>query len=246
MHAPEADLRSAVETALCELAEETLGKHSCVGLVTVGSEEGNRGRSVGLRVAEYDVALPDLLWRADGSDLPPQVWENCPTLIQEEWESVLRVSTLILMAIASEPAPVRGDSAQHPEHLPRPARAVAAELFCQSLTAIAECADLHPQKGTAHLRTTLLDFASATPGSQEAAQHIAVLPTERPPHAAAVCLSRSVYSLAQVLLSADGSPIPDSVLDAFPDLNQEEWKAAIQATGLVLLPFEAESTRLVG
>ncbi|MFJ9411833.1 hypothetical protein [Streptomyces sp. NPDC101393] len=245
-HVPEADLRSTVESALCELAEETLGTHSSIGLVTVGGEDHSWGRSLGLRLADYDVGLPELLLSADESDLPPQVWESCPALGQDEWEAALLVSKLILMVLESEPEPVPDNAAQCPKGVPRPARTMARERVCQSLTAVAERANLLQDELTAHLRTTLLDFASATPDNQEAAQHIAVLHTGEPQHAARMCLSRSGYSLAQVLLSADGSPIPDSVLDAFPDLNQEEWNAVIQATGLTLLAFEAEPIRPTG
>ncbi|MFI1156585.1 hypothetical protein [Streptomyces sioyaensis] len=55
-----------------------------------------------------------------------------------------------------------------------------------------------------------------------------------------ICLSRSGVSLAQVLLSADGCPVPDRVLDEFPELNQYEWNAVIQVAGLTLLAFEGE------
>ncbi|MGY5126165.1 hypothetical protein [Streptomyces nigrescens] len=61
-----------------------------------------------------------------------------------------------------------------------------------------------------------------------------------------LCLSRSGFSLGQVLLSADGCPAPGCVLEAFPDLNQDEWNAAIQVTGLILLAFEAEPATTTG
>lgn len=246
VHVPEADLRSAVETALCELAEEVLGKRSCVGLVTVGSEEGNRGRSVGLRLADYDVGLPDLLWYAGESALPPQVRESCPTLVQDEWEAVLLVSKLIVGVLESEPARVPDGAAQHPERLPRPAGAVAGESFCRALATIAECSELHQDELATQLRTALLGFASETPDNLEAARHIAVRRTEQTPHAARVCLSRSGLSFAQVLLSADGGFVPDEVLDEFPELTQDEWNAVVQAAGLTLLAFEAEPTHPAG
>ncbi|AJC53664.1 hypothetical protein [Streptomyces sp. 769] len=243
---PEADLRTAVENALSELAQETLGERSRVGLVTLGSEDHSWGRNLGLRIAEYDVGLPDLLWVADESDLPPQVRESCPTLGQDEWEAALLVCKLILTALESEPEPVPDDATQHPQRLPRPARALARERFCQSLVAIAERMDLPQDELTTQLRTTLLDFASETPDNEEAAQHIAVLPTEQPQPAMRMCLSRSTISLAQVLLSADGCPVPGCVLDEFPDLNQDEWNAVIQVTGLTLLAFEAEPACATG
>ncbi|PBC82016.1 hypothetical protein SAMN05216511_5317 [Streptomyces sp. KS_16] len=76
----EACLSTAVTTALRELASEALGERSCVELVTVGAEGHPWGRSLGLRLADYDVELPDVLLYADQSDLPPQVQESCPTL----------------------------------------------------------------------------------------------------------------------------------------------------------------------
>ncbi|TXC96846.1 hypothetical protein [Streptomyces sp. ISID311] len=237
-HVPEADLRTAVEDALSELAEETLGERSRVRLVTLGSEDHSWGRNLGLRLADYDVGLPDLLWKADVSELPSQVGERCPALGQDEWEAALLVCKLILMALESEPEPVLDDAVS--VCLPRPARAAARERFCQSLVAIAKRADLQQNELTAQLHSTLLDFASETPDNQQAVQHIAVLPAHQPQSVMRICLSRSGISLAQVLLRADGCPVPDSVLDEFPDLNQREWNAVIQVAGLTLLAFEGE------
>ncbi|WEB39596.1 hypothetical protein MOV08_10145 [Streptomyces yunnanensis] len=142
--------------------------------------------------------------------------------------------------LESEPESVPDDATRHPQRLPRPARALARERFCQSLIAIAERPEVPRDELTAQLRTTLLDFASETPDNQEAAQHVAVLPIEQPQPVMRMCLSPSGFSVAQVLLSADGCPLPDCVLDKFPDLNQDEWNAVIQVSGLALLAFEAE------
>ncbi|MYT29285.1 MULTISPECIES: hypothetical protein [unclassified Streptomyces] len=243
---PEPDLRTAVEIALSELAQAMLGERSRVSLVTLGSEDHTWGRNLGLRLADYDVGLPDLLWAADESDLPTQVRESCPALGQNEWEAALLVCKLIFTALESEPEPVPDEATRHPHRLPRPARAVVRERFCQSLIAIAERSELPQDELTTQLRTTLLDFASETPDNQEAAQHVAVLPIEQPQPAMRICLSPSGSSLAQVLLSADGCPVPDCVLDEFPDLNQDEWNAVIQVSGLALLAFEAEPACTTG
>ncbi len=243
----EADLRAAVVTALRELAVEALGERSRVELVTLGAEGRPWGRSLGLRLADYDVELPDVLLYADQSDLPPQVQEGCPTLSQEEWEAVLLVSKLILMGLQSEPGePVRDDAGQHPKVTPRPPRSVAREQFCQALAAISERADLHQDELTAQLRTALLNFASETPDNKDAAQRIAVLYTGEPRQGPRLCLSRSGLALAKVVLSAGGCPVPSCVLEEFPDLTQDEWNAVIHATGLTLMAFEAESVREVG
>ncbi|QZY17563.1 hypothetical protein [Streptomyces decoyicus] len=101
-HAPEEDLGGEVRAALRELAAKTLGGRCRAGLVTVGGEEGRTGRSLGLRPADYDVGLPDVLLHADGSALPPQVRESCPALVQEEWEAVLLLSKLVLVGLESE------------------------------------------------------------------------------------------------------------------------------------------------
>ncbi|UKY51800.1 hypothetical protein [Streptomyces inhibens] len=244
-HVAEADLSAPVENALRELAVEVLGERSRVELVIVGGEDHRWGRNLGLRLADYDVGLPDLLWCADESGLPPQVRESCPTLGQDEWEAVLLVSKLILRVLESEPEPVADDAARHRQRTPRPARSVGRERFCQALAAVAERADLHQDELTAQLRTTLLDFASETPDNQDAAQHLAVRRTGQQP-GARVCLSRSGFAFAQVLLSADGCPVPGCVLDAFPELTQDEWNAVIQVTGLSLLAFEAEPACAAG
>ncbi|MGW9428502.1 hypothetical protein ACWHA1_11135 [Streptomyces decoyicus] len=241
----EAGLSAAVTTALRELASEVLGEQSRVELVTVGSEDHPWGRSLGLRLADYDVELPDVLLYADQSDLPPQVQESCPTLCQEEWEAVLLVSKLIFIGLQSEPEPVHADAGQHPQVTPRPPRSVASEQFCQALAAISERADLHQGELTAQLRTALLNFASETPDNKDAAQRIAVLHTG-PQQGPRLCLSRSGLAFAKVVLSAGGCPVPSCVREEFPDLTQDEWNAVIHVTGLTLMAFEPEPAGDVG
>ncbi|MGG7572306.1 hypothetical protein [Streptomyces sirii] len=242
---PEADLSAAVVTALRELASEVLGERSCVELVTVGAGDRPWRRSVGLRLADHDVGLSDLLLYADQSDLPPQVQESCPILSQDDWEAVLLVSKLIFTSLESEteprPEPVPDGAGRRPECTPRPARSVARERFCQALAAISERTDLHQDQLTARLRTSLLEFASETPDNKDAAQRIAVLRTGDRQQESRLCLSRSGFAFAQVVLSADGCPVPSCVLGEFPDLTQDEWDAVVQVTGLALLAFEGES-----
>lgn len=93
LHAPEEHIGAEVRAALCELAARTRGGRSCAGLVTVGGADDRAGRSLGLRLADYDVGLPEVLLRADESGLPPQVRESCPALVQEEWEAALLLSS---------------------------------------------------------------------------------------------------------------------------------------------------------
>ncbi|MGX1762354.1 hypothetical protein ACWIG5_36575 [Streptomyces lydicus] len=245
-NADEAGLGAAVTAALRELASEALGERSRVELVTVGSEDHPWGRSLGLRLADYDVELPDVLLCADQSDLPPQVQERFPTLCQEEWEAVLLVSKLIFIGLQSEPEPVSDVAGHQPPVATRPPRSVARERFCQALAAISERPDLHQDELTAQLRTALLNFASETPDNKDAAQRIAVLYTGESQQGPRLCLSRSGVAFAQVVLSADGCSVPSCVLERFPDLTEDEWNAVIQVTGLTLMAFEAERAREAG
>lgn len=238
---PEAALSAAVVTTLRDMASEVLGERSRVELVALGAEDHSWGRSLGLRLADYDVGLPDLLLCADRSGLPRQVQASCPTLSQDEREAVLLVSKLILMSLESEPETASDGAGHHPERTSRPDRSVARERFCLALAAISERADLHQDQLTADLRTTLLEFASETPDNNDAAQRISVLHTERLQQGRRLCLGRSGFSFAHVVLSAAGCPVPSCVLEGFPDLTQDEWDAAAQVTGLTLLAFEGES-----
>ncbi|WP_329313928.1 hypothetical protein [Streptomyces sp. NBC_01262] len=243
---PEAELASRVGTALRDLADEVLGDSSRVELVTVGGDAHSWGWNLGIRLTDYDVRLPDLLWSADDSAVPPQVQENRPRLTQEEWEALLLFSKLVLTVLESEPVPVDAPAGQQTQRSPRPTRSVAREQLCQALAAIAEHSGLSQEELTAHLRSALLDFASETPDNKEAVQHIAVVRARQPDERALLCLSRSGYAIGQVLLGADGCPIPDGVLDDFPDLTRDEWNAVIQVTALTLLAFEAEPTDATG
>ncbi|MFG2141318.1 hypothetical protein [Streptomyces sp. NPDC048650] len=239
----EADLSAAVTTALRELASEVLGERSRVELVTIGAEDHPWGRTLDLRLADYDVALSDVLLHADRSDLPPQVQEGCPTLSQEEWEAVLLVSKLVLMGLQPEPEPVPDDAGHHVQVTRRPPRSVARARFCQALAALSERPDLHQDELTAQLRTALLNFASETPDNKDAAQRIAVLHTGEPHQGPRLCLSRSGSAFATVVLSAGGCPVPSCVLEEFPDLTQDEWNAVIHVTGLTLMAFEKGTLR---
>ncbi|MEU6325758.1 hypothetical protein ABZ851_00415 [Streptomyces sp. NPDC047049] len=242
----EADLGDAVTGALRELGRDVLGERSRVGLVTVGAEDDSRGRRVGLRLADHDTGLPDLLWYADESGLPSEVRESCPTLSQEEWEAGLLVAKLVLTVLESEPGPVPGpgtepvpaDVARCRPHAPRPARSIPRERCCRALAAMAERRDPHPAELTARLRTTLLEFASETPDNKEAVQHIAVRSAEPSCQGARWRLGGSGFAFTQVLLSAEGWAVPSCVRGEFPDVTQEEWTAVIQVTALVLLAFE--------
>ncbi|MDX6312696.1 MAG: hypothetical protein QOF44_2160, partial [Streptomyces sp.] len=59
---PEAELASRVRTALRDLADEVLGDSSRVELVTVGGDAHSWGWNLGIRLTDYDVRLPELLW----------------------------------------------------------------------------------------------------------------------------------------------------------------------------------------
>lgn len=240
LHAPEEHIGAEVRAALCELAAKTLGGRSCAGLVTVGGADDRAGRSLGLRLADYDVGLPEVLLRADESDLPPQVRESCPALVQEEWEAVLLLSKLVLLGLEPEAGRRADEARPHLWDAAGPARSVAAGRLCRALTAVAEHPGLHQDELTAQLRAALLDFGSRTPDNLDAVRHLAVLRGGQPGRRARLVLGRSGHACAQVLFAAEGSPVPSGVRTMFPDLRQAEWTAVLQVTGLTLRAFEAE------
>lgn len=140
----EAGRSAAVTAALRELAREALGERSRVELVTVGAEDHPWGRSLGLRLADYDVELLDsasetpdnkdaarriavlhtgeprlgpclclshsgasfaeVVLSVDGCPVPSCVLEQLPDLTQDEWNAVIHVTGLTLMAFGPEPA----------------------------------------------------------------------------------------------------------------------------------------------
>ena len=194
LHAPEEHIGAEVRAALCELAAKTLGGRSCAGLVTVGGADDRAGRSLGLRLADYDVGLPEVLLRADESDLPPQVRESCPALVQEEWEAVLLLSKLVLLGLESEAGRRADEARPHLWDAAGPARSVAAGRLCRALTAVAEHPGLHQDELTAQLRAALLDFGSRTPDNLDAVRHLAVLRGGQPGRRARLVLGRSGHA----------------------------------------------------
>ena len=87
----------------------------------------------------------------------------------------------------------------------------------------------------------LLDFGSETDDNTECVERVglAMLPELHGSGPAGVALLHSRIPVADVLNSAEGSPVPDQVTAEFPEVTQEDWDAILRLATLVLVAFQA-------
>ena len=65
-------------------------------------------RSVGLSLRGSNARLSDILWMADGSDVPERLARRLPDLSREDWSAALRAAKLLLLASESAAESSRG------------------------------------------------------------------------------------------------------------------------------------------
>ncbi|TMQ91628.1 hypothetical protein ETD83_30085 [Actinomadura soli] len=97
-----------------------------------------------------------------------------------------------------------------------------------------------PEALTETFREALQAFGSNTEDNVAAAQRVVFKALQRDGGgtATALALNSTNASLADVLNAAEGTEIPDSVRDAFPELDQEDWDAVLRVATLVLIALE--------
>ncbi len=91
----------------------------------------------------------------------------------------------------------------------------------------------------------LLDFGSETEDNTECVERVGLarLVQQYGSGQAGFGLRRSRTSLADVLNTAEGSPVPDQVTDAFPEITQEDWDAVLRLATMVFAAFEASAEK---
>lgn len=115
-----------------------------------------------------------------------------------------------------------------------------------ALLSIAASADADESVLTVRLRRALLELGSNTDENVNAASRVEVGPiavaTSRT--ALSMRLTGTNISLADVVNTAEGSPVPPRVREYFPDIKQEDWDAVLRVVCLVLISFQAEDINL--
>jgi hypothetical protein len=79
---------------------------SCTENVQVGFvDDGTSKRRpvVGLRLAKNHRSLSTVLNSAEGCPVPAQLLADCPDMTQAQWDAVLRMATMLILALEGEP-----------------------------------------------------------------------------------------------------------------------------------------------
>jgi hypothetical protein len=99
------DLNTEFRQTLIAFGSATGDNISAVDRVMVREIEtgSKRRRAIGLAVGPNRVPMGEVLNVAEGSDIPPGVREAFPELQQADWDAVLRVATLVFIALESDP-----------------------------------------------------------------------------------------------------------------------------------------------
>ncbi|MDH6127546.1 hypothetical protein [Kitasatospora sp. GP82] len=224
-------LGAEVAAGLLAFGPETAALAAAAGQLAVSVEEDAFGRrNFGLCLRDYDVRLAEIVWLADGRDVPEQVKQQWPNLTQQEWDCALRVAKLVLSALGSP-------SIQNDKALPNPARA----RFRAALSAVGDRPGTAPEELARNVTGGLLAFGSETPDNLAAAEQLDVsVEQDENGWNVGLCMRRSGLRLSRLLRSAVGSPVPQQMLEDLPDLVQEDWDTVLTVTTAILAALESD------
>ncbi|WP_322780092.1 hypothetical protein [Frankia sp. Cas4] len=97
------ELNEEFRRALLDFGSMTDDNVSAVDRVLIQRTNGNDPSVIALTVGANAVPLASVTNSAEGSDIPAGVRGDFPELEQADWDAVLRVVTMILTALESEP-----------------------------------------------------------------------------------------------------------------------------------------------
>jgi hypothetical protein len=98
---------------------------------------------------------------------------------------------------------------------------------------------------TQELMHALLAFGSETLDNFEMAAHLEIGSLEEPhtPPAIGMKIKNKAISISSILNTMEDMPLPKHVSEAYPDLNEAEWSAALRFTTLILIALEKQKKR---
>jgi hypothetical protein len=101
----------------------------------------------------------------------------------------------------------------------------ARARFRQAIQAVVESRD-NAARLDEEFKESLLDFGSETEDNLSCVERVKIGPLQR--SGAGFALRASNLSIADVIHMAEGSPIPQEVVDYFPGISQEDWDAVLR------------------
>lgn len=88
--------------ALMRFGSDTDDNAQCVDRVGIGCFQDAAGKwRIGPKLRNAEISVADLLNRVEGMPIPPQLTEEYPSVSQEDWDAVLRLAVLTLVACES-------------------------------------------------------------------------------------------------------------------------------------------------
>ncbi|MFB7667577.1 hypothetical protein ACFC1R_27190 [Kitasatospora sp. NPDC056138] len=224
-------LGAEVAAGLLAFGLETTAVAAAAEQLVVSVEEDAFGRrNLGLALRDYDVRLAEIVWLADGVEIPEQVKQQWPDLSQEEWDCALRAAKLVLSALGSP-------SIRNGQAVPNPARA----QFRAALSAVGDRPETAREELAGNVTGGLLVFGSETPDNLAVAEQLDVsVEQDGNGWNVGLCVKRSGLRLSRLLRSALGSPLPQQMLEDLPDLIQEDWDTVLTVTTAVLTALESD------
>ncbi|MEU5876584.1 hypothetical protein [Spirillospora sp. NPDC047279] len=110
------------------------------------------------------------------------------------------------------------------------------EDFLASLLALADRSGTSAEELTEAFRAALLAYGSDTDDNRAAAGRLAVQDADG---TTALALTPPGVPVADVLNAAEGGEVPSPVREAFPEIDQDGWDAALRVATLVMTALEA-------
>ena len=117
--------------------------------------------------------------------------------------------------------------------------------FVNALLEVGNGDDRSSDELATQVRSALLEFGSQTEDNVSCAERTSVLEptgTEAVP-ARGLAVGEQGILLADLLNFAEGCDIPEEVRDRYPDLEQDDWDAALRLTTLIVTALQRYRTR---
>lgn len=87
--------------AFLDFGSETEENVNCFESIEYGvAPKDDEGKQVlSLKLKEYNLSLANIIHAMEGCTVPPEVLEDFPDMTQAEWDAVLRMTTMIYLAL---------------------------------------------------------------------------------------------------------------------------------------------------
>jgi hypothetical protein len=115
-----------------------------------------------------------------------------------------------------------------------------AERFLAALTAITRASGDAGRLDAEFVRS-LLDFGSETDDNVQCVERVGIRQIARSGEKRRITLAlrRGVVPLADIVNAAEGSDLPQAVVDTFPSITQEDWDGVLRLMTLILISLES-------